>query len=113
MTNLLRTSAVLFSIVLLSACSTIQAGRDFDVGMFAAKIQQNVTTQAEVRSWLGEPMGVGMAVESDGARYDEWDYYFAEGQIQDMSTAKVKILQVKFGKDGKVHSYNWTTTAKQ
>ena len=47
---------------------------------------------------------------SDGKRYDEWDYYYAEGELPDMSKAKVKILQIKFDKQGKVSSYNWTAS---
>jgi len=110
MTHPLRISAILFSFFLLSACGTFQAGRDFDVGVFAAKIEQGTTTQAQVRSWLGEPAGVGVSVEPDGERLDQWNYYYAEGQMQDMSTAKMKLLQIKFDKQGKVRSYNWSAS---
>ncbi len=106
----LRITAVLCLVLLLSACGTFQVGRDFDVGVFAAKIEQGVTTQAQVKSWLGEPAGVGISVEPGGERLDEWDYYYAQGQMQDMSTAKLKILQIKFDKQGKVRSYNWSTS---
>ncbi len=110
MSKSLRITAILCFTLLLSACGTFQVGHDFDVGMFAAKIEQGTTTQAQVRSWLGEPAGVGISVEPDGERLDEWDYYYAQGQMQDMSTAKMKILQVKFDKQGKVRSYNWSTS---
>ncbi len=53
---------------------------------------------------------MGVSLESDGEHYDEWAYYFAEGDFPDMSGAKVKILQIKFDKQGKVRSFNWTTS---
>jgi len=105
-----RITIIFLSILLLSACSSVKVGRDFDVGVFAAKIEQGVTTQDLVRSWLGEPTSVGISLATDGERFDEWAYYFAEGELTDMSTAKVKILQIKFDKQGKVRSYNWSAT---
>ena len=103
-------AAILFAVLLLSACGTIEVGRDFDVGVFAAKLEQGVTTQDMVRSWLGEPTSVGVSLASDGERFDEWDYYYAEGRLGDMSDAKIKILQIKFDKQGKVRSYNWSAS---
>jgi outer membrane protein assembly factor BamE (lipoprotein component of BamABCDE complex) len=105
-----RITVIILSILLLSACGSIKVGRDFDVGVFAAKLEQGVTTQTQVRSWLGEPTSVGVSLATDGERFDEWDYYYAEGELADMSTAKVKILQVKFDKQGKVRSYNWSAS---
>jgi len=110
MINFSRITVILLSIFLLSACGSVKLGRDFDVGVFTAKIEQNVTTQDQVRSWLGEPTSVGVSLDTDGARYDEWAYYFAEGDLPDMSAAKVKILQIKFDKQGKVRSYNWNAS---
>lgn len=110
MSTFSRFSVVLFSILLLSACASVKIGRDFDVGVFAAKIEHGSTTQATVRSWLGEPTSVGVSLASDGERFDEWAYYFAEGQLADMSTAKIKILQIKFDKQGKVRGYNWSAS---
>ena len=103
-------AVILLAVFLLSACGTVKLGRDFDVGVFAAKIEQGVTTQNTVRSWLGEPTSVGVSLATDGERFDEWAYYFAEGELADMSTAKVKILQIKFDKQGKVRSYNWSAS---
>ncbi len=108
----LRISAVFFALAVLSACSTVQVGRDFDVGVFAAKIERGVTTQAQVRNWLGEPTSVGVSLAVDGERFDEWAYYYAEGELPDMSTAKVKILQIKFDTQGKVRAYNWSASKK-
>ena len=110
MIKLSRVAVIVLSVILLSACGTVKMGRDFDVGIFTAKIEQNVTTQDHVRSWLGEPTSVGVSLDSDGTRYDEWDYYYAEGDLPDMGAAKVKILQIKFDMQGKVRSYNWTAS---
>jgi hypothetical protein len=105
-----RISAILLSFFLLTACATVKVGRDFDVGIFAAKVEYGVTTQNMVRSWLGEPASAGISMANDGERFDEWDYFFAEGELPDMGTAKVKILQIRFGKQGKVRAYNWTAS---
>jgi len=110
MINFSRIAIVFLSILLLSACGSVKVGRDFDVGVFAAKLEQGVTTQDTVRSWLGEPTSVGVSLATDGERFDEWDYYYAEGEMNDMSSAKVKILQIKFDKQGKVRSYNWSAS---
>jgi outer membrane protein assembly factor BamE (lipoprotein component of BamABCDE complex) len=110
MINSSRMTIILLSVLLLSACGSVKMGRDFDVGVFAAKIEQGVTTQDLVRSWLGEPTSVGVSLATDGERFDEWAYYFAEGELSDMSKAKVKILQIKFDKQGKVRSYNWSAS---
>jgi outer membrane protein assembly factor BamE (lipoprotein component of BamABCDE complex) len=103
-------AAIFLAVFLLSACGTVKMGRDFDVGVFAAKLEQGVTTQSQVRSWLGEPTSVGVSLATDGEHFDEWDYYYAEGDLTDMSNAKVKILQIKFDKQGKVRSYNWSAS---
>jgi len=110
MSKFSRISIFLFSVFLLSACASVKLGRDFDVGVFAAKIEQGNTTQNMVRSWLGEPTSIGVSLATDGERFDEWAYYFAEGEMADMSTAKVKILQIKFDKQGKVRGYNWSAS---
>lgn len=105
-----RITAIFLSVLLLSACGPVKVGRDFDVGVFAAKLEQGVTTQEQIRSWLGEPTSVGVSLATDGERFDEWDYYYAEGDLPDMSAAKVKILQIKFDKQSKVRSYNWSAS---
>lgn len=110
MNNFRRICTFVLSVLLLSACANVKVGRDFDVGVFAAKIEQGNTTQNMVRSWLGEPTSIGVSLATDGERFDEWAYYFAEGEFADMSTAKVKILQIKFDKQGKVRAYNWSAS---
>lgn len=105
-----RTAVILLAVSLLCACGPVKLGRDFDVGMFATRIEQGVTTQNTVRSWLGEPTSVGISVATDGERFDEWTYYFAEGSVSNMSAARVKILQIKFDKQGKARGYNWSAS---
>ena len=96
--------------LLLGACTSVKVGHDFDISVFTAKIEQGNTTQAMVRSWLREPTSVGVSLATSGERFDEWNYYFAEGKLADMSTAKVKILQIKFDSQGKVRGYNWSAS---
>jgi outer membrane protein assembly factor BamE (lipoprotein component of BamABCDE complex) len=99
-------------IVALGACSTVQVGRNFDLGVFESKVQRGVSTQAQVRGWLGAPAGVGVAVETGGERFDEWSYYYAEGQLPNMPDARLKILQIKFDQAGIVRGFNWSGEGK-
>ena len=110
MNNISRVAAMFFAIFFLTSCGTVEMGRDFELGAFASKIERGVTTRDMVRSWLGEPSGTGEGMDIDGERFDEWAYYYAEGELPDMSAAKLKILQIKFDKQGKVRSYNWTAS---
>lgn len=110
MSRSLRTAVAVLFVALLSACTTFKVGHDFDVALFTAKIQQGVTTESQVRAWLGDPAGVGVAVEPDGQQLDQWNYYYAEGDMSKMNETRIKILQVKFDKQGKVRSYNWSTS---
>lgn len=98
--------------LLISACASVQIGRDFDLAAFESRVQRGVTTQADVRAWLGAPTSVGVAVESSGARYDEWAYYHGAGNLPDMGNARVKLLQIKFDQRGVVHAYNWSGEPK-
>jgi outer membrane protein assembly factor BamE (lipoprotein component of BamABCDE complex) len=114
MINFSRISFILLSVLLLSACATaplaVKVGRDFDVDAFVAKIEQGGSTQDQVRSWLGEPVSVGINLAENGERYDEWTYYSVNGVVTDLSAAKVKMLQVKFDKTGVVRSYSWSAS---
>jgi len=96
----------------LGACSTVQVGRDFDLRVFESKAQRGVTTQAQVRGWLGAPTGVGVAVDTGGERFEEWTYYYGEGQLPNMPDARLKILQIKFDQAGIVRGYNWSGEGK-
>lgn len=96
-------------LLLLSACSTVQLGRDFDLSTFQTRVQRGVTTRDEVRTWLGSPKGVGTAVEVSGDRYEEWTYYSGAGELPDMKGAQMKMLQIKFDQGGIVRAYSWTS----
>lgn len=110
MTLFNRLILLIFSAFLLNACATVKVGQDFDVGVFVSKIEHGVSTQAAVRSWLGEPSAIGISLATDGERFDEWSYYYAEGDLPDMRSAKIKMLQIKFDKQGKVRGYNWSAS---
>jgi outer membrane protein assembly factor BamE (lipoprotein component of BamABCDE complex) len=107
-----RGTCVFLAVLLLAACGSVRLGRDFDAQLFAGKVEYGVTTQDQVRNWLGAPDSSGVGVTTDGARYDEWTYYFAEGKMAAMSAAKVKMLQVKFDKQGIVRGYNWSVSGQ-
>jgi outer membrane protein assembly factor BamE (lipoprotein component of BamABCDE complex) len=110
MNNFSRISVSLLAVFLLSACANVKLGSDFEMGVFAARVEQGNTTQNMVRSWLGEPASIGASLASDGERFEEWAYYYAEGKMADLGTANVKILQIKFDKLGKVRAYYWSAS---
>jgi outer membrane protein assembly factor BamE (lipoprotein component of BamABCDE complex) len=112
MSPLVRSIPVLLIGLLLSSCSTtaFQVGHDFEVSKFSAKVERGATTQDQIRAWLGDPTSTGIKVESNGERYDEWTYYFAKGQMANLSTTQLKILQIKFDKGGTVQSYSWSVS---
>lgn len=105
-----RIIVVLIMALLLSACGTAQVGRDFDVRSAAVKIERGVTTQQQISAWLGAPTGTGASIDANGERFDEWSYYFASGRLLDLAGARVKILQVKFDRQGVVRAYNWSAS---
>jgi outer membrane protein assembly factor BamE (lipoprotein component of BamABCDE complex) len=110
MSCLSRRVVLFLTVFLLAACGSFQVGRDFDAHAFEAKIERGVSTQSQVRAWLGAPTGTGINVDTGGERFDEWTYYFAAGKLPDMSGARVKMLQIKFDKQGVVRGYNWSTS---
>jgi hypothetical protein len=95
-------------LLLVSACTTVRVGSDFDLSAFDAKVQRGVTTQADVRGWLGAPAGVGVSVDTSGERYEEWNYYHGTVRIPGSADSHVKILQIKFDQRGVVRGYNWS-----
>jgi hypothetical protein len=111
---MMRPARLLLPMLLLaiSACASVQIGRDFDLAAFESRVQRGVTTQTDVRAWLGAPSSVGVAVESSGGRYEEWAYYHGAGNLPDMGNARVKILQIKFDQRGLVQAYNWSGEPK-
>lgn len=97
--------------LMLQACSTtLRVGNDFDAAALAQKIERGVTTREQVRAWLGAPTNSGRSMETDGRQYDEWTYYYAAGRLPDMSSPKMKLLQIKFDKQGVVQGYNWSAS---
>ena len=100
MFSIFRTASISIIVLFLTACSTVQVGRDFDVRTFESKIERGVSTQNQVRAWLGAPTGTGINVDTSGEHFDEWTYYFATGKLPDMSGATVRMLQVKFDRQG-------------
>jgi outer membrane protein assembly factor BamE (lipoprotein component of BamABCDE complex) len=95
-------------LVAASACTTVRVGRDFDLAAFDAKVVRGVTTQADVRGWLGEPVGIGGSVDTSGERYQEWNYYYGAVRVPGGAESPVKVLQIKFDQRGVVRSYNWS-----
>lgn len=104
--------AITLLVSMLAACGTVQVGQDFDVRAFETKIERGISTRNQVRAWLGAPTGTGVSVDTGGERFDEWTYYFASGKLPDMAGTKVKILQIKFDKQGIVCGYSWSTSSQ-
>jgi len=102
------TMAVLAAALGLAACSTVQFGRDFDPQRFDGQVQRGVTTQDQVRQWMGAPVSRGAGVNDQGERFEEWTYYYGHGSLANMQDANLKILQVRFDLQGRVISYSWT-----
>jgi outer membrane protein assembly factor BamE (lipoprotein component of BamABCDE complex) len=92
----------------LAACTTVQFGRDFDPRLFDSRVERGVTTREAVRSWLGAPAAHGLAVDSSGARFEEWSYYYGHGRLPNLEDAQLKVLQIRFDSQGRVASYSWT-----
>lgn len=105
-----RAVSVLIIASFLAACSSVQLGRDFDLRSLDTKIERGITTQEQIRTWLGVPTNKGGSLDTGGERFDEWTYYFASGRLPDMSGARVKMLQIKFDKQGIVRGYNWSSS---
>ncbi len=104
--------AVLLVVAGVAACGTVQVGQEFNLRTFQDRVERGVTTQNQVRGWLGAPAGIGVDVDASGERYEQWTYYRATGSMSDMSGAELKILQIKFDKHGIVRAYNWSNDEK-
>lgn len=104
--------ALLLATSTLAACGSLQVGQEFNLRTFQDRVERGVTTQNQVRGWLGAPAGIGVDVDASGERYEQWTYYRAAGSLSDASQAELKILQVKFDKHGIVRAYNWTNNEK-
>ncbi len=105
-----RQAIILIVLVLsLSSCATVKLGQEFDLQRFQASIRHGVTTRDEVRHWLGEPVGTGIVVSSDGEKDEEWLYYFGTGTLPGLNDARLQILRVRFDTRGIVKAYNWSS----
>ena len=97
----------------LSACGIARFGREFDVKAFESRVERGKTTQADVRGWLGAPVGIGVTVDPNGERYAEWTYYYGETRLPSGADAFLKVLQIKFdNRTGVVRAYNWSGESK-
>ena len=103
-----RTALAVPLVLLAAACTTIKVGDEFDLNAFAGKVRRGVTTQADVKSWLGAPAGTGVAVDTGGERYDEWIYYHGAVKVPGSKDSRVRVLQIKFDQAGVVRGYNWS-----
>ena len=80
----MRRTAAVAALLLMSACATVEVGRDFDLAAFEAKVVPGVTTKADVRAWLGVPAGIGTSLETSGERLQQWIYYKGNGHFPRM-----------------------------
>lgn len=103
---------LLFMVLLLTGCGSIQIGRDFDVKAFENMAKVGETSKAQVREVLGAPKSSGISINRDGERLVEWVYFYATGKMSEMEGAGLKILQVRFEQGGKLRSYNWSNSDK-
>lgn len=101
---------ILFSLVTLVSCSSIQLGQDFKLQTFASHAESGKTTKNEVLKWLGKPMNTGVALKENGERLTEWGYFFGTGDLSNMKNAKIKSLQIRFDNKGVLRSYNWSNS---
>ena len=104
----IRLAVVAATLALAAGCSSMKVGRNFEYDAFGSKVQPGVTDAAQVREWLGEPIGRGVEVIPDGSRLDVWTHYFGSGKIPSGSDVRFKMLQVKLNAQGKVAGYVWT-----
>lgn len=110
---LTRISILLAFSVSLAGCATtaFHVGHDFDPGIFSANVVRGKTTQEEVRTWLGTPTSTGIRVDPDGTRYNEWTYYMADGELSELSSTRLKTLEIKFDQQGVVRGYAWSSSS--
>ena len=98
--------------LILTGCGSIQIGRDFNVTSFENMAKVGETSKAQVREVLGPPKSLGLSINRDGERLEEWVYFYATGKVSAMEDAGLKILQIRFQQNGKLRSYNWSNSDK-
>ncbi|MCW8900018.1 MAG: hypothetical protein OQK75_02705 [Gammaproteobacteria bacterium] len=100
----------LLFLILLSGCSSVQVGRDFDVQLFSSMVKAGETNKTQVHGWLGAPSSTGVSLDKDGELSEEWLYFHGGGTLPKMQDTKIKILQIRFSKKGVIKSYNWSNS---
>lgn len=99
--------------VLLSACAgeamvqspAPEAPPSVDFSAIEAKLKRNGTNQLRIHSLLGAPHAVGVAVEPNGVRYEEWVYYF--NGVNGAGRLGKSTLEIKFDRQGVLRAYRW------
>ena len=104
---------ILFSLITLISCSTVQIGQDFKLDTFTSNAVPGKTTKGQVLKWLGSPMSKGISHKENGEQLDEWSYFYSTGELPSMKDTKLKILQIRFDKQDTLRSYNWSGTNKR
>lgn len=107
-----RAASISIIVLSVAACSAVQIGQDFDMHSVDTRIERGITTQSQIRDRFGAPVSTGGSLDTGGERFDEWVYYFAAGKLLDLSGMRVKMLQIKFDKQGVVRGYNWSISGQ-
>lgn len=105
----LRIVAYAMFAAVMAACSSVKIGSAFDLQSFEKNVQRGVTTREQVQTWLGAPPSRGVAVETSGEKFEQWTYYYGEGELPSLSGSKWKNLEVKFDANGVVRAYNYSS----
>ena len=82
-----------------------------DFAAIEAKLTRNATNQLQVHSLLGAPDAVGVSVETNGARYEEWLYYLGPASASAPRGWR-STLEIKFNRQGVVRGYRWIEPRK-
>ncbi len=102
-------SLLLFSV--LQGCA-VKFGHDFDPKGFHDWVKRGETSSIQVQEKLGVPTSQGMVVEGDGTSLKRYIYYYGKGKISNMNDAKFKMLEVRFGENNLVYSFNWSAAVQ-
>jgi hypothetical protein len=100
--------AALVASLTIAGCASVTVGRPFDYEAFASQVRVGSSDLKAVQAALGPPIGKGLVAEADGNLYDQWTYYYGRGDMNNAEKNRFKLLQIRFDKDGRVASYNWS-----
>lgn len=100
--------AALVASIAIAGCASVTVGRPFDYEAFASQVRVGSSDLKAVQAALGPPIGKGLVAEADGGLYDQWTYYYGRGDMNNAEKNRFKLLQIRFDKDGRVASYNWS-----